>query len=136
MHSMTSTRPYLIRAMYDWILDNHCTPYIVVNVAYEGVSVPEGYIENGKIILNISQVAVKNLRLDNHMIQFNARFSGVPHQIEVPTMSVIAIYAKENGQGMVFNEDEDAPPPDDTDASGSGKKSDKASKRSHLTVVK
>ena len=108
---MTSSRPYLIRAMYDWISDNGMTPYILVNAESPGVRLPDQYVENGKIVLNISKQAVSHLQQDNEWIQFGARFGGKPVQIDVPVTAVLAIYAKENGQGMVLDRDDNSPPP-------------------------
>ncbi len=113
---MTPSRPYLIRALYDWILDNGLTPYILVSAEHEGTVVPEQYVEDGKIVFNVNPSAVQNLELANHGIEFNARFSGDPMQVSLPIMSVLAIYAKENGKGMVFTEEEgDEPPPEPQD---------------------
>jgi stringent starvation protein B len=106
--SMTSSRPYLLRALNEWIVDNHLTPYIVVDAQYENVIVPRQFIENGKIVLNISPFAVRDLTVDNEYLLFSARFSGKSMDVTVPISSVLAIYAKENGQGMVFT---DAPTP-------------------------
>jgi stringent starvation protein B len=104
--NMTTTRPYLIRAFYEWIADNDCTPYIAVDTNYPGVEVPTEYVENGRIILNISMSAVRGLKLDNEYIGFNAQFGGRGRDIFVPVQAVIAVYAKENGKGMVFTEEE------------------------------
>jgi stringent starvation protein B len=104
---MTSSKPYLIRAIYDWLLDNELTPYLVVDVLDEAVQVPQEHVEDGRIILNISPKACRGLHLENDRIIFSARFSGIVKQIFVPPSSVQAIYAKENGRGMVFSEDED-----------------------------
>lgn len=111
---MTSSRPYLIRAIYEWIVDNGLTPYLLVNAAAEGVVVPTQYVDNGKIVLNVSPHAVNALQLGNEWITFGARFSGTPMQVNVPPSAVLAIYAKENGQGMLFNEEEGGgePPPE------------------------
>lgn len=125
---MTSSRPYLIRAMYEWIVDNGMTPYIVVNAKADNVQVPTDYIEDGKIILNISPQASRGLHLENDRIVFSARFSGQAIQIFTPPMAVLAIYAKENGKGMIFGEDDEgesgaAPVPGgETAAKPSGKK--------------
>ena len=104
--NMTTTRPYLIRAFYEWIADNNCTPYIAVDTTLSGVEVPPEYVENGRIILNISMTAVRGLKLDNAYISFNAQFGGRGRDIYVPIHAIIAIYAKENGKGMVFTEEE------------------------------
>ena len=107
---MTSTRPYLIRAFHEWILDNENTPYILVDALKENLVVPEEYIEDNKIILNLSTTAVRELTIDNEYISFNARFSGVPMDVFVPIEAILAIYAKETGKGMVFTGEEDTPP--------------------------
>jgi len=97
----TSTRPYLIRALYDWCTDNGLTPYVAVLVD-ETVQVPREYVKNGEIVLNISFDATSSLKLGNDFIEFKARFAGTAREIMVPVSRVIAIYARENGQGMAF----------------------------------
>lgn len=124
---MTPSRPYLIRAIHEWIIDNDLTPHILVNALAPDIQVPEKYIENGRIILNINGTAVRNLELGNEWIQFDARFDGQSMTVSVPTGAVLAIYARENGQGMVLEEDDDDLPPPPPE-----KKVD----RSHLKVVK
>ena len=114
---MTPSRPYLIRALYEWILDNGLTPYLLVDVADEAVVVPTQYVENGRIVLNVNPSAVQNLQLGNELVELDARFSGKPMHVSVPVMSVLAIYARENGKGMVFTEEDgggggDEPPPE------------------------
>ncbi|AZZ90482.1 MULTISPECIES: ClpXP protease specificity-enhancing factor [unclassified Hahella] len=99
---MTPSRPYLLRALNEWILDNHLTPYVVVDASLQGVDVPRDFVSNGQIVLNISPQAVRGLNIGNDYLEFSARFGGVPRQVSVPIMAVLAIYAKENGQGMVF----------------------------------
>lgn len=113
--SMNSFKAYLIRAIYDWILDNNFTPYLLVDAECEGVIVPRQFVQDGKIILNLRPQAVHGLLLGNQSITFNARFSGSPMQVEIPMRSVRAIYAQENGKGMIFDEDGDdaTPPPDE-----------------------
>ncbi len=113
MSTMTPSRPYLVRALNEWILDNQCTPYVLVDASLAGVQVPQDYVNQGQIVLNISPVAVQNLLIDNDGISFNARFGGVPMSVYVPTVAILAIYAKENGQGMVFGTEAGAPDPDD-----------------------
>lgn len=108
---MTSSRPYLIRALYEWIVDNEMTPHILVDAAYPGTSVPQQFVENGKIVLNIGPFAVQGLAIENETVGFSARFGGVANHIVVPIGAVQAIYARENGRGMVFAEDEETPPP-------------------------
>ena len=107
---MTSSRPYLIRAMFEWITDNDCTPYVLVDAVWPGVSVPEQYVENGQIVLNIAPGAVAALELGNELIHFSARFGGVPTEVVVPIAAVRGLYARENGRGMVFDEEESSPP--------------------------
>lgn len=102
----TSTRPYLIRALYEWCTDNGLTPYVAVRVD-DSVQVPREYVKDGEIVLNISFDATSSLQLGNDFIEFKARFGGKPREILVPVGRVIAIYARENGQGMAF------PPPVD-----------------------
>ncbi|MEJ2361837.1 MAG: ClpXP protease specificity-enhancing factor [Gammaproteobacteria bacterium] len=113
---MTSSQPYLLRAIYEWIVDNSLTPYILVDAGNNDVQVPQQFVENGKIVLNIAPRAVNNLQLNNEQVTFDARFSGQPMQVMLPISAVLAIYAKENGQGMVFNEGDQPPPePEPTD---------------------
>ncbi len=112
---MTSSRPYLIRALYQWIVDNGVTPYILVDALIEGVDVPPQYVQDNKIVLNIAPMAVQGLTLGDDVITFSARFSGESVNLLVPTEAVMAIYARENGQGMMFNEEPTSPePPDST----------------------
>ncbi len=110
---MTSSRPYLIRAIHDWIVDNDCTPYLLVNASAPGVVVPQQHVDNNRIILNMSPRAINGLHMDNELIQFEARFSGVSVSVVIPPTAVMAIYARENGQGMIFDKEEGGgePPP-------------------------
>lgn len=121
---MTSSRPYLIRAIHDWIVDNDLTPHIVVNAEVDGVHVPREYVKDGQISLNISATAVHALSMDNDWIVFDARFGGRSYQVSVPTRAVVAIFARENGAGMQFGEEEqaDEPPPDPEGEGGAGKR--------------
>ncbi len=112
---MTSSRPYLIRAMYQWIADNGMTPHLLVDVSVDGVRVPEQHIQNGKIILNIAPMAINGLVLGDTEITFSARFSGKPMGLLIPVEAVLAVYAKENGQGMMFSEDDGAISSPDSD---------------------
>lgn len=112
---MISSRPYLLRAIYEWLVDCELTPYIVVDTTVEGVSVPEEYTEGGRIVLSISPRACRGLIIDNQRIILTTRFGGKPYQLSFPPSAVLAIYAKENGRGMMFpNEDLDGG--DDGDA--------------------
>ena len=99
--SSPSTRPYLIRALYEWCTENGYTPYIAVRVD-SSVRVPQEFVKDGEIVLNISFDATGSLKLGNEFIEFKARFSGTPREIMVPINNVMAIYARENGQGMAF----------------------------------
>lgn len=110
---MTSNRPYLLRAVYDWITDNDLTPYILVDAGREGVRVPPQVIKNGQVVLNLAMRAVANLDLGNDWIGFQARFSGKSQSILIPVQAVLALYAQENGQGMMFPAEDaaDAPAP-------------------------
>ena len=105
--ALTSTRPYLIRAIYEWILDNQCTPYLLVDAGTAGVQVPRHVINDGQVVLNLSPMAVDRLELGLDEIRFHARFSGQSHLVIVPVPAVQAIYAKENAQGMMFPPEED-----------------------------
>ncbi|WP_294911612.1 ClpXP protease specificity-enhancing factor [Tatumella sp. UBA2305] len=102
MSEMTARRPYLLRAFYDWLLDNDLTPHLVVDINLPGVMVPLEYARDGQIVLNIAPRAVGNLELTNEEVHFNARFGGVPRQVIVPMVAVMAIYARENGAGTMF----------------------------------
>ena len=123
---MKSSRPYLVRALYEWIVDNDCTPHLLVNAEFAGVQVPAGFASDGQIVLNVSPSAVRHLHMDNEAISFEGRFAGVAQSLYIPAAAVLAIYARENGQGMVFDlespleddetiegeDGDDVPPPD------------------------
>lgn len=130
---MTSSRPYLIRAIYQWVVDNGMTPHLMVNAVGERVVVPREYVENEKIVLNIGPMAINVLTLGNEDITFSARFSGQPMEVVVPVDNVLAIYARENGQGMMFAE-EDNPPPDS--GPGSDGPDQKPTTRPALKLIK
>ncbi len=122
---MTSTRPYLIRALYDWITDNDFTPHLLVDAEQEGVEVPVEHVHEGRIVLNVNPSAVQALELGNDWVQFNARFSGQARNVRLPVGAVMAIYARENGQGMAFgNEpgDDETPPPSAPEPTARSKK--------------
>jgi stringent starvation protein B len=124
---MTSNRPYLLRAMYEWISDNGMTPYILVDAANPDVDVPKSAIKDGRVVLNIAARAVAQLELGKDRVRFVARFSGVSQSVDVPMGAVLAIYAQENGQGMMFPAEGQAPPPETPD---------NPRKAPHLRVVK
>lgn len=111
---MTSSRPYIMRSLYEWIVDNDCTPYVLVDASVTDVMVPEQFVKDGQIVLNISPSAVMDLNISNEAVAFNGRFGGVATDVYVPVNAVVGIYARENGQGMVF-EPEEVPetPPED-----------------------
>ena len=124
----TSKRPYLLRAINEWILDNMMTPHILVDATGDHVKVPKRHVEEGRIVLNISPDAVRDLAIGNDLLLCSARFGGKPCHISVPIRYVLAIYAKENGMGIVFPEEEDGPGQDPA-----GNSLDKAP---HLKLVK
>ena len=107
---MTSHRPYLLRALYEWISDNGMTPHLLVDATAPTVQVPRSAVKDGKLVLTVAERAVQRLEMGNDVIQFSARFGGVSQSVSVPVSAVLAIYARETGQGMIFTE-EDAPPP-------------------------
>lgn len=149
--AMTSHRPYLLRALYEWIADNGMTPHILVDATHAGVRVPAHTVKDGKVVLNIANRAVSKLELDNESVRFSARFGGVSQGVLVPVGAVLAIYARETGQGMALPEeiagseeahapadsaaaDPDGPHDDDQTPSPSSPPSPR--RGSHLRVVK
>ena len=119
--------------MHEWITDNEQTPHIVVDATVSGVAVPDAYVRDGKIILNVSQAATSNLHLGNDTVQFGARFGGVTRDVIVPVAAVLGVYARETGQGMIFAENDPAPEPPTTEGPGPARESPK---RPRLKVVK
>jgi stringent starvation protein B len=109
--SMTSHRSYLVKALNEWILDNNCTPYILVNAYEKGVEVPQNFVKDGQIVLNISPIAVQALLISHEGVEFHGRFGGIPTRVYVPTEAIMGIYAKENGQGMIFEYGAEKPDP-------------------------
>lgn len=103
---MTPSRPYLLRGLYDWIVDNNCTPYLLVDAEYPDLVIPLDYVNDGKIVLNVLPSAVRDFSIDNNYISFSARFAGKAQEIFLPIGSVLAVYAKENGRGMFFEAEE------------------------------
>lgn len=110
---MLSSRPYLARALYEWLINNDCTPYIIVDAEQDGVQVPKQFVQNGQVVLNIAPTAVRDLLMGDETTTFSARFGGQPMQIIVPNRALIAIYARENGVGMVFGHEPVMPGFDD-----------------------
>ena len=143
---MTSHRPYLLRALYEWIADNGMTPHLLVDATQPGVRVPPHTIKDGKVVLNIAARAVAHLQMDNDAVAFTARFGGVGHAVIVPIAAVMAVYARETGQGMALPDDSaaaeahddtdqdptdnDSPPDDDGDAAPPPRRGP------HLRIVK
>ncbi len=109
--TMSSSRPHIVRALYDWIIENDCTPYILVTAYADDVEVPQEHVKDGQIILNISPSAVQNLFIRSEAVDFDGRFAGIPKRVYVPIAAVMGIYAKENGQGMIFDVDANLPKP-------------------------
>jgi len=144
MSTMSSSRAYLVRALYDWIVDNQCTPYLLVNALHDRVLVPQDHVNpDGQIVLNIAPSAVNEFSLEDNNLFFSARFGGVPTDIFVPCAAIMGIYAKENQQGMIFEiEPEiDTPPPVSpspvpSSSSSSVPPSSSNKKRPSLKVVK
>ncbi|MCL1092972.1 ClpXP protease specificity-enhancing factor [Shewanella kaireitica] len=106
MKELTPNRPYLLRAYYDWLMDNQLTPHVVVDAYVPGTQVPQQYVKDGQIVLNITESAVGGLQITNEFIEFSARFGGVPQQVLLPMAAIVAIYARENGAGTVFDVEE------------------------------
>lgn len=128
---MDSSKPYILRALYEWIVDNECTPHLLIDATAADVEVPTQYVKDGQIVLNISPSAVVDLVMTNSAVCFRGRFGGVPTEVSAPVGSILGIYARENGQGMVF-EPGDTPPD-----SGPGTPGDKpGGKRPALKIVK
>ena len=133
---MSPNRPYLVRALYEWIVDNSMTPHLLVDAEMDAVEVPAALVQNGKIILNVSPRAVQNLEIGKEWLTMDARFSGKAQHILIPVAAVIAVYAKENGQGMMFA-DEANTPPGKPDGSNPGASTvDIKTRNSHLKIVK
>jgi stringent starvation protein B len=132
-------RPYLLRALHEWISDSGETPHIVVDAAAEGVTVPRQYVKDGKIVLNVSFSATQLLKLGNDFVSFEARFGGAGYAVQVPVKAVLGIYARETGQGMIFPEGDADPDPTDGGppaAAPAGKPAAAPRKRPKLQVVK
>ena len=124
----TSRRPYLVRAMHEWMTDNSQTPHLVVDAGVAGTEVPKAFVRDGRITLNVGWQATQGLKLGNDWIEFTARFGGVPTQVRVPINAVLGIYARETGQGMLFQDEGESPPP----AAGAGD----SGSRPKLRVIK
>ena len=108
---MTSSVPYLLRAIHEWIMDNDCTPYLIIDANVAETQVPQAYVKDGQIVLNISPMAIRDLLIDDNFVVFSGRFGGVSHHISAPMQAVMGIVAKENGEGMWFPRDDVSPEP-------------------------
>jgi stringent starvation protein B len=133
MSKVLPKRPYLLRAMHEWITESGNTPHVIVDAAHSRAEVPRAYVKEGKIVLNLSEGATQRLRLGNQDIEFDARFAGVIHHVRFPVSAVLGIYARETGEGMVFTEQDlgPEPPPQPTAAEEGG-----PPRRPQLKVVK
>ena len=131
---VTPQRPYLLRAMHEWMTDNGQTPHIVVDAGFDGVDVPQQHVQDGKIILNISYAATNNLEIGNDEVRLEARFGGSPHQVSVPVRAVLGIYARESGRGMIFSEEEFAAAAEE--AQVREEKDSTEPRKPHLKIIK
>lgn len=131
---LRSRRPYLLRAMHEWISDNSQTPHIVVDASVQGVEVPRQYVQGGKIILNVSNHATSGLTLGNDIVRFRARFGAATYDVTVPVAAVLGIYARETGQGMIFSEADAPPPPESPQPPSDGSPTNTESKRGKPTL--
>lgn len=155
MKELSPNRPYLLRAYYEWLMDNELTPHVVIDAYVPDTMVPQQYVKDGQIVLNISSGAVSELVISNESIEFSARFGGVLQQLYLPMASVIAIYARENGAGTVFDLEDAYQTPQESEEQGlaiveeplestksntksdtKSEKADSSKRRSHLTLVK
>ncbi len=131
MKKLLPKRPYLLRAMHQWIAECGHTPHVIVDAGREGAEVPRAHVKDGKIVLNLSEGATQRLRLGNEEVEFDARFDGVVHHVRFPVSAVLGVYARETGEGMVFTEQDLGPePPRPTQADEGG------ARRPQLKVVK
>jgi stringent starvation protein B len=136
---LPSRRPYLLRAMHEWMSDASLTPHLIIDANRAGVDVPTAYVKDGKIVLNASVNATQHLQLQNDWVMFDARFAGVVHHIRAPVTAILGIYARETGEGMVFNDgDPESPTPatDGANAQAAAPAASTAARRAKLTVVK
>lgn len=129
MSDMSPLNPYLIRSVYEWILDNNCTPHLLVDANVDAVAVPPEHVQDGQIVLNLNPGAVDELRMDNDSIRFQCRFDGAPYPVFLPINSILGVYARENGRGMMLQieeSDNKTPPSKPNPPKGKG---------SHLKLV-
>ncbi len=133
---MTSNRPYLLRAMHEWIVDNGMTPYLLVDAQHEGLQVPPSAVKDGRVVLNVAGRAVAHLQLGNREVSFMARFGGVSHSVVVPVAAVLAVYAQETGQGMGLPPDEGEVAPPQDPSGGPGPAPEPPKRGGHLRIIK
>ena len=135
---MTSNRPYLLRGLYEWIIDNGLTPHLVVDAEHPSATVPQAFVDDGRIVLNVAPEAVQALQLGNDSIRFSARFGGSPFAVEFSPQAVLGVYARENGHGMLFPDEEPSSDEDatSTGATGGADESEKKPTRPSLRVIK
>jgi stringent starvation protein B len=131
MRQLPAKRPYLLRAMHQWMMDCGHTPHVIVDAEARNVEVPKAYVKDGKIVLNLSSTATQHLKLGNEWIEFDARFAGIVNHVTFPISAVLGIYSRETGEGMVFTEQDLGPEPPT-----GPQKVDEGGKRPQLKVVK
>ncbi len=133
-------RPYLLRAMHQWITDSGLTPHVIVDAARAGEDVPHAYVQDGKLVLNLSYTATQRLKIDNDLVEFDARFAGVIHHVRFPVNAVMGVYARETGEGMMFPDQDSSPAPPEPEPHGPrpgpGEDGGGGAKRPQLRVVK
>ena len=130
-------RPYLLRAMHQWITDSGHTPHVIVDAGRAGEDVPHAYAQDGKLVLNLSYSATQRLKIDNDVVEFDARFAGVIHHVRIPVGAVMGVYARETGEGMMFPDQDTSPAPPESPAPAPAPADDGGgAKRPQLRVVK
>ena len=130
-------RPYLLRAMHQWITDSGHTPHVIVDAGRAGQDIPHAYVQDGKLVLNLSYSATQRLKIDNDVVEFDARFAGVIHHVRIPVGAVMGVYARETGEGMMFPDQDTSPAPPEPPAPGPAPADDGGgAKRPQLRVVK
>ena len=130
-------RPYLLRAMHQWITDSGHTPHVIVDAGRAGEDIPHAYVQDGKLVLNLSYSATQRLKIDNDVVEFDARFAGVIHHVRIPVGAVMGVYARETGEGMMFPDQDTSPAPPEPPAPAPAPAEDGGgAKRPQLRVVK
>ncbi len=130
-------RPYLLRAMHQWITDSGHTPHVIVDAGRAGQDIPHAYVQDGKLVLNLSYSATQRLKIDNDVVEFDARFAGVIHHVRIPVGAVMGVYARETGEGMMFPDQDTSPAPPEPPAPAPAPADDGGgAKRPQLRVVK